>query len=792
MAVRLSLSTLFVFMIFFHLVSPSNLAFDFAGLGTVTGVHDVLSRTLGSEQAASVFDLHLVKKCTAPRPTSSKSDLCFELSDGPDGKIIVKGTSGVELAYGAGWYLRTRCHMSFSWNRTGGNHILIPKTWPKIGTTITKYRTVPISYFSNVVTFSYSYVWYNMDDWTQWIDWAALSGINLALSYTGQEEIYRKTFNQFGINDTVFAEWSNGAAWLAWSRGQSMHGCGLHCGGACQALPLSWMKKQWQLQKDILALQRSIGIVGVLPTFQGNVPPLMRELYPNANITKKGAAWFDDLDPLFTTIQKAYMKILIADFGTDHWYETDGFFNQHQGPWYDKLDESRTIYQSFTQWTSPDDVPIDPLAYAHSATAYMSMNSTDPKAIWFYQGWIWRGWPKDKLPFMKGFISAPPPGTFVMLDMFDEVSSLWDKFDNFGYFGAPYIWSVLHNFGGNTGMWGSIPTLNSLPFDSFKLTTSVSGTGAAPEGIDQNPIYYQFLTDLNWMSAPVSLTQWVNDWTISRYGRDSDPAKKAWQIMLNTVYANDTNHAAIKQRGGFIAEKNADALTGLPFGGGMATPHDDWYSLSQLLPAWKLLLQSAQEQSLTNTMRYDLVNLGREILSKLSNRMFTALTKATTVASVTQHGNDLYDIMSDTDRLLCTDNGFVAGTWIKAAKSWGSGNEKLEQYYEMNARSQTTTWGPQSEGSTSLHTANRDYANKQWGGQVGSFYLGRERCYINQAKKDFAAGKKVNQSAYFACAASWSFDWTNDFSGKYPICWERTGDAIAISEELYSKYHKLV
>ena len=35
-------------------------------------------------------------------------------------------------------------------------------------------------------------------------------------------------------------------------------------------------------------------------------------------------------------------------------------------------------------------------------------------------------------------------------------------------------------------MWGSLPTLNSAPFAAFNRTANVAGTGAAPEGIDQN------------------------------------------------------------------------------------------------------------------------------------------------------------------------------------------------------------------------------------------------------------------------------------------------------------------
>ena len=37
---------------------------------------------------------------------------------------------------------------------------MVPSQWPSVTEPITRYRTVPISYFNNVVTFSYSYAWY--------------------------------------------------------------------------------------------------------------------------------------------------------------------------------------------------------------------------------------------------------------------------------------------------------------------------------------------------------------------------------------------------------------------------------------------------------------------------------------------------------------------------------------------------------------------------------------------------------------------------------------------------------
>ena len=97
-----------------------------------------------------------------------------------------------------------------------------------------------------------------------------------------------------------------------------MHGVGT---SVEHPLSESWMTKQWSLQRKILARMRGLGIVPVLPAFQGNVPPVMKtELYPGSNISLQGsgrhwAAWLDSTDPLFQEIGDEFMKHLCNDFG---------------------------------------------------------------------------------------------------------------------------------------------------------------------------------------------------------------------------------------------------------------------------------------------------------------------------------------------------------------------------------------------------------------------------------------------------------------------------------------------
>ena len=50
----------------------------------------------------------------------------------------------------------------------------------------------------------------------------ALNGVNLPLAYTGQEKVYQKLYNKFGVSNKSLAEYFGGPAFLAWNRGQGL------------------------------------------------------------------------------------------------------------------------------------------------------------------------------------------------------------------------------------------------------------------------------------------------------------------------------------------------------------------------------------------------------------------------------------------------------------------------------------------------------------------------------------------------------------------------------------------
>jgi alpha-N-acetylglucosaminidase len=99
--------------------------------------------------------------------------------------------------------------------------------------------------------------------------------------------------------------------------------------------------------------------------------------------------------------------------------------------------------------------------------------------------------------------------------------------------------------------------------------------------------------------------------------------------------------------------------------------------LCETFNAWGALISAATAVDTTREpFRYDLVNLGREILARLSTPMsqnFTnaAFAKGTLDAAQIAAAGDAYvSLLLDLDALVATDDAFLLGPVIRSARSW--------------------------------------------------------------------------------------------------------------------------
>ncbi len=64
-------------------------------------------------------------------------------------------------------------------------------------------------------------------------------------------------------------------------------------------------------------------------------------------------------------------------------------------------------------------------------------------------------------------------GKLLILDLMSELYPQFSSLD--GYYGQPFIWCMLHNFGGSLGLYGAFNHLNSVNqlFDIFSITLNL-------------------------------------------------------------------------------------------------------------------------------------------------------------------------------------------------------------------------------------------------------------------------------------------------------------------------------
>ncbi|KAM9774055.1 alpha-N-acetylglucosaminidase [Syngnathus typhle] len=674
-------------------------------------------------------------------------DVC-ELKSTRNNKIVVTGNTGVSVASGLYNYLKYFCNCHVSWS---GDQLDLPRPLPKVSGVLRINTQHRFRYYQNVCTASYSTVWWDWPRWEREIDWMALNGINLPLAFTGQEALWQEVYRALGLNQSEVEEFFAGPAFLAWNRMGNM----FKFGGP---LPQSWHVNQLTLQFKILARMRSFGMIPVLPAFSGNIPKGILRLHPEANVTRLGP-WshfncsfscsyiLDPRDPLFLRIGSLYLSQVIKQFGSDHIYNTD----------------------TFNEMIPPSSDP----AYlsAVSRAVFASMTAVDPQAVWLMQGWLFFSagdfWKPAQI---QALLHGVPLGRMIVLDLFAETEPIFSYTESF--YGQPFIWCMLQNFGGNSGLFGTVESVNSGPFRASRFPNSTMvGVGMTPEGIEQNPVMYELMSELAWRKEPVNLVKWASLYALRRYGTTQESLIAAWRLLFSSVYNctvphyRNHNHSPLVRRPSFRLQT------------------DLWYDPGDLFKAWQLLVQAAPSLMSKETFRYDLVDVTREVLQVLTTKFYLdiadAFHKQKLPELLVSAGVLLYDLLPELNRLLCSDGNFLLGKWLEQAKSLALDEEEA-QLYDMNARNQLTLWGPNGE----IH----DYASKEWGGLVEDYYAQRWGLFVQTLVECLDSGQPFKQDAFNQ--AVFQVEKGFIYNGqKYPT--KPQGDTYEITRRIFLKYYPL-
>lgn len=67
--------------------------------------------------------------------------------------------------------------------------------------------------------------------------------------------------------------------------------------------------------------------------------------------------------------------------------------------------------------------------------------------------------------------------------------------------------------------------------DRNAVNSTMIGTGLTMEGINQNYVIYDLMSEQAWRTQPTNLSEWFRDYARRRYGQEDENAENAWQKL---------------------------------------------------------------------------------------------------------------------------------------------------------------------------------------------------------------------------------------------------------------------
>jgi alpha-N-acetylglucosaminidase len=673
----------------------------------------------------------------------------FELASEGD-KIVLRGNNPVSVASSLNYYLKNYCFQEYSWNNT---HITLPDPLPMVDTVIRRVSPYKYRYYLNYCTFNYTMAWWDWERWQHEIDWMALNGINMPLALTGEEAIWQEVYRGYGFSDKELESFFTGPAYFSWFWMGNIDKWG-------GPLPQHWIDTHKDLQKQILEKERSLGMTPVLPAFTGHVPPAFKNRFPQAKLKKTNwGAGFDDVyildaeDTLFDKIGSAFLKAQTREYGTNHFYSADTF-NENVPP---------TNDPAFLQKIS--------------GKIFKSMSDVDPDAVWLMQGWMFH-YNSDywKPAQIRAIVSGVPEDHMIVLDLYSESHPVWKETG--AYYGTPWIWNMLQNFGGNVSMFGRMNNIATDPSEALRDSTSgkLKGIGLTPEGIEQNPALFDLMLENVWQNDPIDVDAFLEGYVKKRYGKEHSEITKAWNILKNTVYDGGLGEGGAESI--IVARPTFDLQ-----GHRVLTKLD--YDNAELAKAWKIFIENADQFRNSEGYSYDLVDITRQVLANYASPLQQKISNAfrnNDRASFKKYSLEFLTLIEDLDTLLATRKEFLLGKWIMDARKWGiTDNEK--NLYEFNARDLVTLWGNKD---SELH----EYSNRQWSGLLNGFYKPRWEKFFQYASECMEKKRRIDWVLFEEQIKDWEWKWVNSTSGNYSAL--PVGSPTDVSVMLFRKYNTAI
>lgn len=673
-----------------------------------------------------------------------KSDHDFFEITSRGGKPLIRGNNYVSIASGINWYLKYRLGVHLTWNTM---HTSLPATLPVAGNTESHDTDIKHRYYLNYCTLSYSMAFWDWKRWEQELDWMALHGINLCLDIVGTDVVWRNVLLKLGYTKAEANEFVAGPAFQAWWLMNNLEGWG----GPNSD---NWYRQREALQKKILRRMKELGINACLPGYSGMVPHdaskrlALDVADPGLWNDYKRPAFLQPTDKRFAEIASLYYKEQEKLFGKADFYSMDPF---HEGG------NARGV---------------DLKAAGKAIMA--SMKAANPKAVWVVQAWGACPYP-DMIRDLRN-------GDMLVLDLYSEnrpqwgdPESTWYREDGFN--GHDWAFCMLLNFGGNVGLFGKIQHVIEEYYKArqSKFASTLKGVGLTMEGIENNPIMYELVSELPWRDTRFSWEKWLHGYVEARYGNlHNKKVQQAWMLLAKSVYGAP---ARLTEQGChesvLCARPSLDAYQVSSW-----SEMEEFYNPEDVIQAARLMVEASHDVKANANFRYDLVDITRQAIAEQARLVYgeaVAACKAKDREMFAHATRMFLDILLQQDRLLSSMPDFMVGRWIAQARALGT-NAQESDHYEWNARTQITIWGNRDAAERG---GLREYAHKEWNGVLRDFYYPRWKAYFDALAETFD-GKPMKPLDFYAMDEKWTL-----MHNEYPS--KAQGDPVEYSQEAFTK-----
>ena len=664
-----------------------------------------------------------------------RSDRDFFEITSKNGKPLIRGNNYVSIASGINWYLKYSVGVHLTWNSM---HASLPATLPLVQGVERHATDIKHRYYLNYCTLSYSMAFWDWKRWEQELDWMALHGINLCLDIVGTDVVWRNVLLKLGYTKDEANQFIAGPAFQAWWLMNNLEGWG----GPNSD---NWYQQRERLQKQIMKRMKELGINVCLPGYSGMVPHDAKHRLgldvadPGKWNDYKRPAFLQPTSKRFAEIASIYYKEQQRLYGKADFYSMDPF---HEGGNAGGVDLRK------------------------AGEAIMgAMKAVNPNAVWVVQAW-------GACPY-PSMIKHLKNGDMLVLDLYSENRPQWGDpestwYRKEGFNGHDWAFCMLLNFGGNVGMFGKLQHVVDEYYKArcSSFNSTMKGVGLTMEGIENNPVMYELVSELPWRDAKFSWKEWLHDYVEARYGNiNNAKVHDAWLLLARSVYGAG---AKIVEQG--CHESVLCARPALDvYQVSSWSEMEDFYNPDDVINAARLMVEASREVKANANFRYDLVDVTRQAIAEQARYVYdeiVAAYKAKDCKMFDYTTKRFLDILLQQDRLLSSMPDFMVGRWLRSARNMGL-NDQERNHYEWNARVQITTWGNRSAAESG---GLREYAHKEWNGVLADFYYPRWKAYF-EALAATLDGKPMKQLDFYAMDEKWTLQ-----HNVYP--YEAQGDAV--------------